>query len=154
MECIKASFKEEVLPGGGRSRYPFVSAILYINNDELGIVDFLIDTGSGVTIISPRDSIRLGISRARTRTLRIIGVAGTEAANVITGDIRLELLDEEQDRRLVVKLDRIAYRRLPKARGREYQQQLRIPSILGWDVLQKLVIKIDYIKNTIEVCKP
>jgi len=153
LKCIKASFKEDILPGGARSKFPYVSVKVYINGEEYGIVDFLIDTGAGLTVISPKDSLRLGLSRARGRTVKVIGIAGAETANVITGNIRLELLDEESEKPLPVELDSITYRRMPRARGREYQQQLRIPSVLGWDVLRKLIIKMNFNNNIVEICK-
>ena len=58
MICIKGFWKK-LHPQAPEQ--PFVKAKIFIGNEEIGVVEFLIDTGGGITLLSRSDAYRLGL---------------------------------------------------------------------------------------------
>ncbi len=144
------------MPGGKtKELYPFICAIINIDGEKLGSVEFLIDTGSGVTVISAKDAMRIGINQIKGKLISITGIAGGEKCPQIRKDIDIIFIDsEDQTNILAINTDKITYRLLPhKHRGKQFQEQFRVPSLLGWDIMSKLKITLDYANNTVELCK-
>ncbi|GEM_PF-3597220 len=155
MNCVNGELVEYPLPGYRKTaKYPFITGRIFIEEKEYGIVRFLIDTGAGFTLIGSRDAIRLRLTELRGRGIKVIGVSASEKDIYVKSPVTIEFIDsQESDNVLSVETDGITYRGLPKRRGKEFQEQLYIPSLLGWDVLGQLILIIDYKNNVVKLCK-
>ena len=156
MDCVYGEFRELLLPGSrSGARYPYIRARLIFRDKDYGLVSFLIDTGSGATLIGPSDALRLGIKGLKGKPVKIVGIAAAEKDIRVNGHVVLELISSaNNDTVLTVEFDGLSYRQLPRKHGKEFQEQLRIPSLLGWDALKQLTLFIDYKNNIVKICKP
>lgn len=96
---------------------------------ELGVdgpVDFLVDTGSDTTSLHPRDSYNLAIPLQQLRhSTTLAGIGG--AQTYFQADATLVFYDEEQAYMYYLGL----------AIARPSQHNLRLPSLLGQDMLRQ-----------------
>jgi len=125
---------------GGYLAAAYVIAVF--KADKLGIqapIELLIDTGAARTTVLDRDAIRLGIDYSKLEkvpdgTLGVGGVVETYVVRnveLIFMTVEGRYLREELDRVYVLK-----HRRLD-------ERILRIPSILGRDILNKYTLILD-----------
>ncbi|MEB3760249.1 MAG: retroviral-like aspartic protease family protein [Desulfurococcales archaeon] len=142
--------------------YPFIEAKLYLNNEYKGKIAFLIDTGAGATLIVYKDALRLGISpRSTGKTIKIIGVSGSETAALLNTPIKLELLESHENKdnlsSITISLSSIQVEKprevKKRMRGSRISDIMTRPSLLGWDVLKDLSIIIDYPRKLIRICR-
>lgn len=155
MDCVYGEFRRLLLPGSrSGAKYPYIRARLIFRDRDYGLVSFLIDTGSGATLIGPGDALRLGINGLKGKPVKIVGIAAAEKDIRVNGRVVLEFISSSSDDTVLkVELDGLSYRQLPKKHGKEFQEQLRIPSLLGWDALSRLTLFIDYKNNIVRLCK-
>ncbi|MCE4612631.1 MAG: hypothetical protein F7C07_02220 [Desulfurococcales archaeon] len=159
--CIRGGFKRFI---GARVEYPQVTVRLYLNDEFIGTIDFLVDTGASTTFIAYKDLLVLRIiNKLRgKRKVDVIGLGGVEKAVVLRGPIRLELLDTprvpgEARRPITIELDSIrcedpdSARKIMRLHG--HKALMARPSVLGWDVLNSLKLIINYKERIIELCK-
>lgn len=149
MTCINGFFQRLSSP----VEYPVVRARLYVNEELRGELLLLVDTGAGMTSLSYKDALRLGLYAAVRRGPRrkVVGVSGTAHERVLEGEIVLEIFDEEGNV-VRVKLDRISLAEKPQQRGKDFNLALQRPSILGWDALRNMAIVVDYGRKTVQLC--
>ena len=150
MRCVSGFF-QRLSPS--HTEYPVVRARLYVNGELKGELLLLLDTGAGVTSLSYKDAVRLGLSGAARRGPRrkIVGVSGTAHERVLEGRIVLELFDNADTLR--VELNAVTLAEKPQQRGRDFNLALQRPSILGWDALRSMTIKIDYALGVVRLCR-
>jgi len=150
LKCVYGFFQR--LPPSS-TEYPLVKAHLYVNGDLKGELLLLVDTGAGITSLSYRDTLRLGLSNIVRRGPRrkVVGVSGTALERVLEGEIELQLFDENGST-LRVRLDRITLAERPQQRGRDFNLALQRPSILGWDALKNMVVTVDYSRKIVQLC--
>ena len=154
MPCIHGYFKK--LHKGG-PEYPFVKARIYVGGKEAGIIEFLVDTGGGITTISYGDALRLGIHNRvdHKRTITIVGAGGTERDFLLKSSVEIELIDSEDPNNVInIPLDPpgITVSARPKGREKAYISEMTRPSVLGWNTLKYSKITVDYTKRIIELC--
>ncbi len=135
----------------GKAR-PFILAELdfpklEIENQE---VEFLIDTGADVTMLSEKDAIRLGMDFSKLEKAKkdLGGLGGRAATYFAEAAIKIQSF-KSQIRIVVIRHE------IPKTLAAEEQQDLkrfyqRIPSILGRDVLDNFGLFIN--KKTNKIC--
>lgn len=150
MPCVNGVFKE-IFPGSPLQ--PFVLARLFINDELKGDINFLIDTGADVVRISFKDVVKLGLenyARRKPKT-KVLGVSGIGKEARYHGKIELELYDSEGNTlRIPLEYMDIALR---PQRGPDFKQALQLPSLLGWNALKDLELRIDYKNGIIQLCK-
>ena len=77
MRRVRGFFKK---PHAKGAEYPYVKAVLVVNNEEVGLVEFLVDTGASVTILSYGDSLKTDLIKNidKGRCIEALGVGGVE----------------------------------------------------------------------------
>jgi len=139
---------------------PFVKARIFIGEEEIGIVEFLIDTGGGVTLLSRSDAYRLGLTERvnKKKCIETIGIAATEKACEIKGEPRIVLEDSiDSNIKVEAKADKPVFLvppeppKPPKDR-RYYRYIYARPSVLGWNILKHTKTTINYKDEIIELC--
>ena len=156
MRCVKGFLKK---PHPHGPEYPFIKARILLEEQEVGIVEFLVDTGGGATVLSRGDTLKLGLRRLvdKYTCVNIIGIGGIEKVCAIkpkpkiiledaeNGDIIVEAIADEPA--LLVPLEE------PRPKDRKYYRQIYArPSILGWNVLKYTRVIVDYIEGRVEIC--
>jgi hypothetical protein len=146
--CVEGFFQSLV----SNIEYPFVRARLYVNGELKGELFLLVDTGAGITSLSYKDVVRLGLSNVVQRGPRrkVVGVSGTAHERVLEGNIELELFDNTNTLR--VQLSAMTLAEMPRQRDRDFNLALQRPSILGSDALRNMVVTVDYSKKVVRLC--
>ena len=139
------------------SEYPFVKAILIVGNQESGFVEFLVDTGAGVTTLSYGDSIKMDFINKvnKNKCINTLGVGGTERACPPKQHVSIALVDLiDPVKKILAPADYpvVLIPQRPKARGRTYSQEISRPSILGWNVLRYAKLLVDYVNKEVKIC--
>ncbi len=149
MKCVRGFFKKPHVKG---AEYPYVKAVLVANNEKVGLVEFLVDTGAGVTTLSYGDSLKTDLIKNvdKNKCIETLGIGGAEKACPPKQHPTIVLEDvENPDIRVVAPADDPTFLipQKPRLRGRAYYQGVARPSILGWNVLQYSKLTVDYIKQ-------
>ena len=156
MRCVKGFIKK---PHPHGPEYPFIKARIFLEKQEVGIAEFLVDTGGGTTVLSRGDALKLGLCKLIDKyvCVDLIGVGGIEKVCAIKPRPRITLEDAENSNLaieviadepvLLVPLEE------PRPKDRKYYRRIYArPSILGWNVLKHARIIIDYTKEEVEIC--
>ena len=113
-------------------------------------VDFLVDTGSPVTCLSSRDAVRVGIPSfilsdpTRWRRMARYGGVGGVTDYFVT-PARYQLQHEDGRLTHVERMISVA----------PWQPiNLRLPSLVGWDVLENFRVNLDWPQRTVELYEP
>ncbi len=115
--------------------------------NEWCLIDCVLDTGAGTTCVHPIDALgRLGLGAATLaegmpgRRERHRGVGGGALYHVVPA--RYGLLDEHNEWLILEGMLRIA-EMTPENRT--------LPSILGWDVLRRFAVALDWPQRLVEL---
>jgi len=123
--------------------YPFIKARIFLEKQVVGIVEFLVDTGGGATVLSRGDALKLGLRKLIDKyvCVDLIGVGGIEKACAIKPRHRI-ILEDAGNNNLAIEViadEPVLLVPLEEPRpkdGRYYKRIYARPSILGWNVLK------------------
>ena len=136
---------------------PFVTAIVELRGIRHEL-DFLVDTGSDVTRIMPRDSLELfgaGFSATNFRGVddaaMIVGVGESGYYAVELEDAVLILVDEVG---VEIRVETPLLLAEPSPRDQLPRGNWALPSIFGRDAIRPGDFELSYINNTVTMVRP
>jgi hypothetical protein len=143
MSCAKVRLNEATRNEGLLAESPFQLygsvIITEVSVDESGPLNFIFDTGAGATIVNSKTAARLGI--VGDETVSREGATGTveitRSTNHIVdiGELRF------QDVTLgIAEIDYI-----------EKRMGIQIDGVIGWEILSRYAVRIDYDRMLIEI---
>ena len=134
------------------SNAPFVSGAL-LHQDQFREVDFLIDTGADITVVSPQDALFLfGIDHYQELLTRSPGVSlsGIGSGFAVTQPIQLFLFDEAGG---LAGFERNATIMGLAVDSEGQPGNWSMPSLLGRDILEQFTLTISYRPPLIELVR-
>ena len=131
---------------------PYVQAFLHLPRGESsGLIDFMIDTGADNTTLSLTDVERINLNYRRVRRSSLLPVQGIAGEQLFYSEEAILVFRDEDARTYVFPINI----HIPK-RGKPSQanQQRRLPSVLGRDVVNQCGVLIDFHEGRVEVTPP
>lgn len=131
---------------------PYVQAALYLPRLQLyGLVSFMIDTGADNTTLSLIDVERINLRYRRLKRGSLVGVEGIAGEQLFYQEEAILMLRDENATTYIFPIDIHIPR---KGKPSQAEQQRRLPSVLGRDVLNQCRVLVDFHRGTIELTPP
>jgi len=131
---------------------PYVQAALMLPRLQLhGLINFMIDTGADNTTLSLIDVERINIGYRRLRRASLVGVEGIAGEQSFYQEAAMIMFREED---ATTYLFPVNVHIPKKGKSRAIEQQRRLPSVLGRDILNYCNFTVNYQQGTVELIPP
>jgi len=132
---------------------PHVQAALFLPRLDLnGLVSFMIDTGADNTTLSLIDVERLNVNYRRLRRSSLIGVEGFGGEQRCYGEDAILILRDEDSNTYFFPIS--IHIPVKGKRQGQREQQRKLLSVLGRDVINQCNMRIDYQQGITELTPP
>ena len=116
-----------------------------------GLISFMIDTGADNTTLSLIDVERLNLSYRRLRRGSLAPVEGIAGEQFFYREEAILILREEDGKTYTFPIDI----HIPKkGKGKRAEQQRRLPSVLGRDVVNQCGLMVHFYQGKVELTPP
>lgn len=131
---------------------PYVQAALYLPRLQLhGLISFMIDTGADNTTLSLIDVERINLKYHRLKRNSLVGVAGVAGEQTFYQEQGVLMFRDEDSKTYLFEISIHIPRR---GRAGRAEQQRRLPSVLGRDVIDQCSILVNFHEGVVELMPP
>ena len=131
---------------------PYVQAALFLPRLQLhGLISFMIDTGADNTTLSLIDVERISLKYNRLKRGSLVGVEGIAGEQLFYQEQGVLMFRDEDSKTYLFEISIHIPRRGRTGRA---EQQRRLPSVLGRDVIDQCGIFINFHEGVIELRPP
>ncbi len=147
---IRLAFRKQVRRGISRATFYAIAQLRYRN--KWYALEFIIDTGASVTVVTDRDALRIfgdldkELEYARTKLIGLGGYADTYIAR----NVVLKLIDVDDPNNFVeINIPQLyVATHLKHFRGQEFRDAVfQLPNLLGTDILQHARVYLNYLSG-------
>ena len=130
---------------------PHVQAFLLLPRlDVQGLVNFMIDTGADITTLCLIDVERLNINCRRLQRRSLVSVDGIAGEQLFYQEEAVLMMRDEDAETYIFQIEID----IPKRTKAQVNQQRRLPSILGRDIVNQCNLAVNFQQGIIELTPP